>query len=279
MRLPDRSAASHRLRRLRRHRFRMERRRLDEPPRRARPAATPASGSTGITSTACASTPSPRCSIATTRAGKGEWVPNAGGGRENIEAIDFVRRVNGAIQERFPGALIIAEESTSWPGVSRPPAEGGLGFGYKWNMGWMNDVLRYMSRDPAERRCHQSDLTFGMLYACSENFVLTLSHDEVVHGKGSLPGRMARSDRERFANVRLLLAFMYGRGGRRRAPVRVQLLRGDTPGLRAGAAAAGPLRGAAQHRRRGLLGKRRRESRRGGSDPPIPGTAWTGRRR
>ena len=146
---------------------------------------------------------------------EGEWVPNAEGGRENLEAIDFIRRMNGAIQERFPGALIIAEESTSWPGVSRPPAEGGLGFGYKWNMGWMNDVLRYMSRDPAERRCHQSDLTFGMLYACSENFVLPLSHDEVVHGKGSLLGRMPGSDWERFANLRLLLAFMYGHPGKK----------------------------------------------------------------
>ena len=146
---------------------------------------------------------------------EGEWVPNAEGGRENLEAIDFMRRMNGAVQERFPGALVIAEESTSWPGVSRPAAEGGLGFGYKWNMGWMNDVLRYMSRDPAERRCHQSDLTFGMLYAFSENFVLPLSHDEVVHGKGSLLGRMPGSDRERFANLRLLLAFMYGHPGKK----------------------------------------------------------------
>ncbi len=146
---------------------------------------------------------------------EGEWVPNVQGGRENLEAIDLMRRMNGAIHDRFPGVLIIAEESTSWPGVSRPAAEGGLGFGYKWNMGWMNDVLRYMSRDPAHRRDHQSDLTFGMLYACAENFVLPLSHDEVVHGKGSLLGRMPGSDWERFANLRLLLAFMYGHPGKK----------------------------------------------------------------
>ena len=146
---------------------------------------------------------------------EGEWIPNARGGRENLEAIDFLRRMNGAIQERFPGVLIVAEESTSWPGVSRPASEGGLGFGCKWNMGWMNDVLRYMSRDPAHRRFHQSDLTFGMLYAFAENFVLPLSHDEVVHGKGSLLGRMPGSDPERFANLRLLLAFMYGHPGKK----------------------------------------------------------------
>ena len=146
---------------------------------------------------------------------EGEWVPNAQGGRENLEAVDILRRMNTEVGKRFPGALTIAEESTSWPGVSRPCAEGGLGFGYKWNMGWMNDVLRYMSRDPLQRRHHQSDLTFGMLYAYDENFVLPLSHDEVVHGKGSLLGRMPGSDRERFANLRLLLAFMYGHPGKK----------------------------------------------------------------
>ena len=145
----------------------------------------------------------------------GEWIPNRHGGRENLEAIEFMQEMNKMVYGRFPGAVTIAEESTSWPGVTQPTYNGGLGFGFKWNMGWMNDVLRYMGRDPSHRRYHHSDLTFGMLYAHHENFVLPLSHDEVVHGKGSLLGRMPGDDWKRFANLRLLLAFMYGHPGKK----------------------------------------------------------------
>ncbi len=145
----------------------------------------------------------------------GEWVPNAYGGRENLEAIDFLKQLNTAIGEHCPGALMIAEESTAWPGVSRPVHVGGLGFGFKWNMGWMNDVLRYMQRDPIHRRHHQADLTFGMLYAHSENFVLPLSHDEVVHGKHSLLSKMPGDAWQQRANLRLLYGFMYGHPGKK----------------------------------------------------------------
>lgn len=139
----------------------------------------------------------------------GEWVPNHHGGRENLEAIEFLRQMNILVHGEFPGILTLAEESTSWPAVSRPTEAGGLGFGFKWNMGWMNDMLRYMSKDPIHRRHHQSDLTFGMLYAYSENFVLPFSHDEVVHGKASLLGKMPGDEWQQFANVRLLYAFQF----------------------------------------------------------------------
>ena len=146
---------------------------------------------------------------------EGEWVPNAYGGRENLEAIDFLRQLNTAIGEHYPGALMIAEESTAWPEVSRAVHVGGLGFDFKWNMGWMNDVLHYMQRDPIHRRHHQADLTFGMLYAYAENFVLPLSHDEVVHGKRSLLSKMPGDAWQQLANLRLLYGFMYGHPGKK----------------------------------------------------------------
>ena len=136
----------------------------------------------------------------------GEWLPNKFGGRENLEAIDFLKELNAMVHGDFPGALTIAEESTAWPMVSRPTYVGGLGFSMKWNMGWMNDSLRYFHRDPIFRRWHHSELTFGQVYAYSENYVLPFSHDEVVHGKGSLLGKMPGDAWQRHANLRLLLA-------------------------------------------------------------------------
>ena len=137
----------------------------------------------------------------------GEWTPNVHGGRENIEAIAFLRELNEMVHADFPGALTIAEESTAWPMVSRPTWLGGLGFSMKWNMGWMNDTLEYMAHDPVHRRYHHERLTFGQLYAYSENFVLPLSHDEVVHGKRALVAKMPGDEWQRFANLRLLLAY------------------------------------------------------------------------
>ena len=137
----------------------------------------------------------------------GEWLPNKYGGRENLEVIDFLREMNAMVHERHPGAMTIAEESTAWPMVSRPTYVGGLGFTMKWNMGWMNDTLAYMSLDPIYRRFHHNHLTFGQLYAYSENFVLPFSHDEVVHGKKSLLGKMPGDAWRQFANLRLLLAY------------------------------------------------------------------------
>jgi 1,4-alpha-glucan branching enzyme len=137
----------------------------------------------------------------------GEWLPNRFGGRENLEAIEFVRQLNVMVHEEFPGALTIAEESTAWPMVSRPTHLGGLGFSMKWNMGWMNDTLTYMRNDPVHRRYQHERLTFGQLYAYTENFVLPLSHDEVVHGKGSLLGKMPGDDWQKFANLRALLCY------------------------------------------------------------------------
>jgi 1,4-alpha-glucan branching enzyme len=149
----------------------------------------------------------------------GEWVPNAEGGRENWEAVAFLRDMNKAVYaaaaEAGGGVMTMAEESTSWPGVSQPVHEGGLGFGFKWNMGFMHDTLQYMARDPVHRRHHQNDLTFGLLYAFSENFVLPLSHDEVVHGKGSLLAKMAGDDWQKFANLRAYYAFMWGYPGKK----------------------------------------------------------------
>ena len=145
----------------------------------------------------------------------GEWVPNMFGGRENLGAIHFLRRFNEDVYRDHPEVQVIAEESTAWPMVSRPTYVGGLGFGLKWDMGWMHDTLRYLSHDPVHRKYHHNDLTFRMLYAFTENFVLPLSHDEVVHGKGSLLRRMAGDDWQRFANLRLLFAYMFVQPGKK----------------------------------------------------------------
>jgi 1,4-alpha-glucan branching enzyme len=139
----------------------------------------------------------------------GEWIPNQYGGRENIEAIEFLRRLNEAVYQYHPDVQTIAEESTAWPMVSRPSYVGGLGFGLKWDMGWMHDTLEYMQKDPVHRRYHQNNLTFRMLYAFHENFVLPLSHDEVVYGKGSLLEKMSGDDWQKFANLRALFGYMY----------------------------------------------------------------------
>jgi len=146
---------------------------------------------------------------------EGEWIPNRFGGRENLEAIDFLKRFNMAVYENYPDAHTFAEESTSWPMVSRPVYAGGLGFGFKWDMGWMHDTLQYFSNDPVFRKYHHQDVTFRMLYAFHENFVLPLSHDEVVYGKGSLLGKMPGDDWQRFANLRLLLGYMYAQPGKK----------------------------------------------------------------
>jgi 1,4-alpha-glucan branching enzyme len=139
----------------------------------------------------------------------GQWIPNQYGGRENLEAIDFIRQFNHLTHTEFPGVMTIAEESTAWPQVTRPPYLGGLGFSFKWNMGWMHDTLAYFSHDPIHRKYHQNDLTFAMLYHHNENFILPLSHDEVVHGKRSLLGRMPGDDWRRFANLRTLLGYQW----------------------------------------------------------------------
>jgi 1,4-alpha-glucan branching enzyme len=146
---------------------------------------------------------------------QGEWVPNIYGGRENLEAIGFLRHFNAVVDERCPGAMTIAEESTAWPGVSRPVRDGGLGFSFKWNMGWMHDTLHYMECDPVYRRYHHNEMTFGLLYAFSENFVLPLSHDEVVYGKGSLIDKMPGDDWQRFANLRAYFGFMWAHPGKK----------------------------------------------------------------
>jgi 1,4-alpha-glucan branching enzyme len=140
---------------------------------------------------------------------KGQWLPNVHGGRENLEAIDLFRALNSILGAECPGAITVAEESTAFPGVSAPVSAGGLGFHYKWNMGWMNDTLRYMQEDPVHRRWHHDKMRFGLVYAFSENFVLPLSHDEVVHGKGSILGRMPGDDWQRLANVRAYYGFMW----------------------------------------------------------------------
>ncbi|MDX1590674.1 MAG: 1,4-alpha-glucan branching protein GlgB [Balneolaceae bacterium] len=146
---------------------------------------------------------------------EGEWVPNQYGGRENLEAIHFLRRFNEVLHDYYPGILTFAEESTSWQGVSRPTSSGGLGFDFKWNMGWMNDTLAYMEKDPVYRKYHQDQLSFSLIYAFSEQFILPLSHDEVVHMKRSLLSKMPGDDWQKFANLRLLYTYMYGHPGKK----------------------------------------------------------------
>jgi 1,4-alpha-glucan branching enzyme len=144
-----------------------------------------------------------------------EWVPNQYGGRENLEAVAFLRRLNEIIAERHPGAITLAEESTAWPGVSAPIDKGGLGFSYKWNMGWMHDTLNYVAHEPVHRRWHHNDMTFGLIYAFSERFVLPLSHDEVVHGKRSLYGRAPGDAWQKLATLRAYFAFMWTHPGKK----------------------------------------------------------------
>ncbi len=145
----------------------------------------------------------------------GDWLPNTYGGRENLDSVAFLQELNTVVHGRHPGILMIAEESTAWPGVSRPVDSGGLGFGLKWNMGWMHDTLAYFAQDPINRRYHHHQLTFGLLYAFSENFVLPLSHDEVVHGKGSMLGKMPGDRWQQFANLRALYAWMWAHPGKK----------------------------------------------------------------
>lgn len=145
----------------------------------------------------------------------GEWVPNYYGGRENLDAIDFLRHVNERVYKNYPDAMMVAEESTAWPGVSKPTFHGGLGFGFKWNMGWMNDSLDYVSKEPVHRQFHHHDMTFSLYYAFSENFILPLSHDEVVHGKGSILARMPGDAWQKFANMRAYYTFMWAHPGKK----------------------------------------------------------------
>ena len=144
-----------------------------------------------------------------------EWIPNQFGGRENLEAIDFIKDMNETVYREVPGVMTIAEESTAWPKVSAPTYLDGLGFGFKWNMGWMHDTLQYLSHDPVYRKHHMNELTFSLVYAFDENFMLPLSHDEVVHGKGSILAKMPGDDWQKFANVRLLYTYMYAHPGKK----------------------------------------------------------------
>ena len=145
---------------------------------------------------------------------EGEWTPNVRGGRENLDAVSFLQEVNATCYRRVPGIIMVAEESTAWPGVTRPVHLGGLGFGFKWNLGWMHDTLTYLSHDPVFRHYHHNEITFSLMYAFTENFLLPLSHDEVVHGKGSLLGKMPGDEWKRFAGLRALLAYMWAHPGK-----------------------------------------------------------------
>jgi 1,4-alpha-glucan branching enzyme len=146
---------------------------------------------------------------------EGQWVPNEFGGREDLEAVSFLKELNTVAYGREPGIVTAAEESTAWPGVSRPTYVGGLGFGFKWNMGWMHDTLGYFQQDPIHRRYHHHELTFSLVYAFSENFILPLSHDEVVHGKGSMYNKMPGDRWQKLANLRALYAYMWGHPGKK----------------------------------------------------------------
>jgi 1,4-alpha-glucan branching enzyme len=146
---------------------------------------------------------------------EGDWIPNEHGGRENLEAIEFLRRLNTTVYREHPDVQTVAEESTAWPMVSRPTYVGGLGFGFKWDMGWMHDTLEYFAREPIHRKFHHHDVTFRQVYANTENFVLPLSHDEVVHGKGSLIGKMPGDEWQRFANLRLLFGYQWAQTGKK----------------------------------------------------------------
>jgi 1,4-alpha-glucan branching enzyme len=145
----------------------------------------------------------------------GDWIPNIYGGNENLEAIDFLKKFNEVVHQYHPGVLTIAEESTAWTGVSRPTYLGGLGFSMKWNMGWMHDTLEYFSKDSIYRKYHANNLTFSMLYAFTENFILPFSHDEVVHGKRSMLDKMPGDMWQKFANLRALYGYMYGHPGKK----------------------------------------------------------------
>ena len=145
---------------------------------------------------------------------EGQWEPNIHGGRENLEAVAFLQEMNATVYKRVPGAVTIAEESTSWPGVTRPTHLGGLGFGFKWDMGWMHDTLTYLAHDPIHRQYHHNELTFSMMYAYTENFVMPLSHDEVVHGKGSLLNKIAGDRWQQFATLRAMYAYMWAHPGK-----------------------------------------------------------------
>ncbi|HIZ97102.1 MAG TPA: alpha amylase C-terminal domain-containing protein, partial [Candidatus Janibacter merdipullorum] len=144
----------------------------------------------------------------------GDWVPNVHGGRENLEAVTLLQEVNATAYRRSPGIVTVAEESTAWPGVTRPTDEGGLGFGLKWNMGWMNDALRYLAEDPINRSHHHTLLTFAMMYAYAERYLLPISHDEVVHGKGSMPYKIPGGDKERLATLRAFYAYQWAFPGK-----------------------------------------------------------------
>jgi 1,4-alpha-glucan branching enzyme len=208
---------------------------------------------------------------------EGEWVPNPHGGREDLDAIDFLRELNERSHARSPGIALAAEESTSWPGVTRPTSSGGLGFDLKWNMGWMHDTLRYFQRDPIHRSHHHDDLTFGLLYAFSEQFILPLSHDEVVHGKGSLLGRMPGDRWQRLASLRALFGWMWGHPGKKLLFMGGELAQEDEwdhDGSVAWHLRADPAHAGVQRLVRDLNGLYRREAALWERDGDPAGFAW-----